>query len=328
MYNFHFDEITTFITRKGARTVVLQMPEGLKVHAQQIASEIESRTNAKCLILGDPCYGACDVYSDYRNLGDVLVHVGHAEIPSMNVGDRVLFIEVGFDFNVADLLMIAAPMLKERIGIFTTIQHLRQVPEATRWLIDRGKTVRVGMGDGRLKREGQVLGCNVTAATNIDHEVEQYIYIGSGDFHPLEVAIETNKQVIVLDPLMNEVRELEGLKDKILRQRHGAIARCHQAKDFLIIVSSKLGQNRLSMALDINDKLRARGFGSDIVIMNEVRPDYLLPYQADVYVSTACPRLAIDDYLRYPKPMITPVELEIVLGERSWENYRMDTILG
>ena len=222
MYDFHFDDIVKFVTRKGARTVVLQMPEGLKAYAQQISSEIESRTKAKCLILGDPCYGACDVYADYRTLGDVLVHVGHAEIPSMNVGDRVLFIEVGFDFNVAELLEIAAPKLKDRIGIFTTIQHLRQVPEATRWLIDHGKTVKVGMGDSRLKREGQVLGCNVTAATNIDHEVEQYIYIGSGDFHPLEVAIETNKQVIVLDPLMNEVRELEGLKEKKLRQRHGA----------------------------------------------------------------------------------------------------------
>jgi 2-(3-amino-3-carboxypropyl)histidine synthase len=328
MYDFHFDDIAKFVTRKGARTVVLQMPEGLKVYAQQIATEVESRTKAKCLILGDPCYGACDLYSDYRNLGDVLVHIGHAEIPSMNIGERVLFIEVGFDFNVIDLLERAEPNLKDRIGIFTTIQHIDQIPEATRWLLEHGKTVKVGMGDGRLKREGQVLGCNVTAATNIDHEVEQYLYIGSGDFHPLEVAIETNKQVIVLDPIMNEVRELKGLKEKILRQRHGAIARCHDAKDFLIIVSSKMGQNRLSMALDINDKLRGKGLVSGIIVMNEVRPDYLLPYHADVYVSTACPRLAIDDYLRYPKPIITPTELEIVLGERSWEQYRMDTILG
>jgi 2-(3-amino-3-carboxypropyl)histidine synthase len=328
MYDFHFDDIAKFVTRKGARTVVLQMPEGLKVYAQQIATEVESRTKAKCLILGDPCYGACDLYSDFRNLGDVLVHIGHAEIPSMNIGERVLFIEVGFNFNVTDLLERAEPNLKDRIGIFTTIQHIDQIPDATRWLLDHGKTIKVGMGDGRLKREGQVLGCNVTAATNIDHEVEQYIYIGSGDFHPLEVAIETNKQVIVLDPIMNEVRELKGLKEKILRQRHGAIARCHNAKDFLIIVSSKMGQNRLSMALDINDKLRAKGLGSGIIVMNEVRPDYLLPYHADVYISTACPRLAIDDYLRYPKPIITPTELEIVLGERTWEQYRMDTILG
>ena len=328
MYDFHFDDIANFVTRKGARTVVLQMPEGLKTYAQRISSEIESRTSAKCLLLGDPCYGACDVYSDFRNLGDVLVHIGHAEIPSMGIGDRVLFIEVGFDFDVGELLERAGPKLLDRIGIFTTIQHLRQLPVATRWLVDHGKTVKVGMGDSRLKREGQVLGCNVTAATNIDHEVDQYIYIGSGDFHPLEVAIETNKPVIVLDPLMNEVRELEVLKDRILRQRYGAIARCHNAKDFLIIVSSKPGQNRLPMALDMNEKLRRKGMGSDIVILNEVRPDYLLPYQADVYVSTACPRLAIDDYLRYPKPIITPVELEIVLGERTWEQYRMDTILG
>ena len=116
MYDFHFDDIAKFVTRKGARTVVLQMPEGLKVYAQRIVTEVENRTRAKCLNLTDPCYGACDVYSDFRHLGDVLVHIGHADIPSMNVSDRVLFIEVGFDFNVSDLLEKAAPKLKDRIG--------------------------------------------------------------------------------------------------------------------------------------------------------------------------------------------------------------------
>ena len=51
-----------------------------------------------------------------------------------------------------------------------------------------------------------------------------------------------------------------------------------------------------------------------------------MPFDADAYVSTACPRIAIDDYSRYRKPMITPSELEIVLGIREWEDYEMDYI--
>ena len=52
----------------------------------------------------------------------------------------------------------------------------------------------------------------------------------------------------------------------------------------------------------------------------------LLPFEADAYVSTACPRIAIDDYLKYTKPILTPIELEIVLGIKEWSDYTMDLI--
>lgn len=63
-------------------------------------------------------------------------------------------------------------------------------------------------------------------------------------------------------------------------------------------------------------------------MMEEVGPEQLLPYDVGAFVSTACPRLAIDDQMRYPKPMLTPVELEIVMGERNWDNYHLDMING
>ena len=44
----------------------------------------------------------------------------------------------------------------------------------------------------------------------------------------------------------------------------------------------------------------------------------------DAYVSTACPRIAVDDVAMYDKPLLTPQELEIVLGVRKWENYVFD----
>jgi 2-(3-amino-3-carboxypropyl)histidine synthase len=48
----------------------------------------------------------------------------------------------------------------------------------------------------------------------------------------------------------------------------------------------------------------------------------------DAFVSTACPRIAIDDALRYKKPILTPVELEVSLGIRRWDDYVFDSILG
>jgi 2-(3-amino-3-carboxypropyl)histidine synthase len=50
-------------------------------------------------------------------------------------------------------------------------------------------------------------------------------------------------------------------------------------------------------------------------------------YPVDAFVNTACPRIAIDDAVRYSKPLITPFELEVALGEKKWETgYQFDEI--
>lgn len=304
------------------------MPEGLKVHAQSIVRDLEGKTGASFLIIGDPCYGACDYTLRFRDYADALVQFGHADIPSMPRDDRVLFIEVFIDLDIAELLEVALPKLKDRIGLLTTVQHIGMLPTIRRWLESRGKEVHIGRGDARIKFEGQVLGCNISSVTPIMDRVDQFLYVGSGDFHPLSVAIESDKPVLVLDPLMNEVRELGDLKDRILRQRFAAITRASEAKRFLILVSTKAGQMRMDLARELKRKAEERGRNAEIVLLEEFHPDRLLPYDADAYVSTACPRIAIDDYLRYTKPILTPVEMEIVLGNREWSGYRMDMILG
>ncbi|MCK5659932.1 MAG: diphthamide synthesis protein, partial [Methanosarcinales archaeon] len=44
------------------------------------------------------------------------------------------------------------------------------------------------------------------------------------------------------------------------------------------------------------------------------------------FVSTACPRVAVDDNLRYAKPMLTPIEFEILVGKRQWDEFVFDEI--
>ena len=57
-----------------------------------------------------------------------------------------------------------------------------------------------------------------------------------------------------------------------------------------------------------------------------VSPDFLEGYRVDAWVNTACPRIAIEDVLQYKKPLLTPPEFEIVVGERAWEDYAFDEI--
>ncbi|NLD57871.1 MAG: diphthamide biosynthesis enzyme Dph2, partial [Methanomicrobiales archaeon] len=63
-----------------------------------------------------------------------------------------------------------------------------------------------------------------------------------------------------------------------------------------------------------------------VVTMNEVSPDELLNLGFDAYVNTACPRLAYDDQVRFPAPVLSPQEFEILCGVRGWEEYAIDEI--
>jgi len=328
LYDFRLAEVAEWIVSRDARTVAVQLPEGLKVHAQNIACDLRERTGADILILGDPCYGACDYAPSFSRYADALVQFGHAEIPSMASPANILFVEVFIDVDVSALLERALPVLRDRVGLLTTVQHVPQLPKIMDWLASHGKEVRIGRGDALIKFEGQVLGCNISSVDPIVKDVDQFLYVGSGDFHPLMVAIESDKPVLVLDPLMNEVRDMEDLKERILRQRHAAIVRAESARHFLILVSTKVGQERLELARRLKDLAEENDRSAEIVLLEEIHPDRLLPYQADAYVSTACPRIAVDDYLRYPKPILTPVEMEIVLGLKKWSDYSLDSIQG
>jgi 2-(3-amino-3-carboxypropyl)histidine synthase len=181
--------------------------------------------------------------------------------------------------------------------------------------------------DARVKHPGQVLGCNVTSASSITKEVDQFLFIGSGDFHPLAVALETGKDVLVLDPLMREVRDIKELKDRVLRQRYAAIAIAQEVKGFGILISTKPGQRRRALAMRLRALIEEKGKRAWVIALDNITPDQLLAFQVDAFVSTACPRIAVDDALRYKKPILTPVELEVALGARSWEDYSFDSIL-
>ncbi len=328
MFDLHLAEVADFIRAKGAHRVALQFPEGLKSLAMEAAEEIERVTGCVCIILGDPCYGACDLNTSYRSFADILVHFGHSEIPSMGPDDNLFYVEVRLDYEFTDLLPETLKLLSLRVGLVTTVQHVHQLGILKEWLERHGRTVLIGRGDKRIKNAGQVLGCNVTAASSIKDQVDQFIYFGSGDFHPLAVSLATGKPVIVLDPLMQEVRDVEELKDKILRQRHGAISLAVEARSFGIIISSKPGQQRKALAESLKGMIINKGKLAFLIAMDNVTPDQLMAFQLDAFVSTACPRLAIDDYLRYRKPMLTPIELEVALGIRDWGDYVFDSVLG
>ena len=320
------DKVIRKINSKNVETVGLQFPEGLKMQATKIARKIEEETESTVIISGDPCFGACDV-SDYKMKGsvDLIVHYGHTPLP-LKYEVPTIFVEAFANIDIKENLKQCLDALKDysRIALVTTTQHLHLLNEIKDYLEDNGK--EIVLGSSKSTRKGQVLGCNFSSIKNLDAEI--FLFIGSGNFHPLGINLFSNTPVLALDPYNNELRRMDEYADRILRIRFARITKARTAEKWGIIVSSKEGQYRMKLAKEIKKVLEEHGMEAYIILMDNVNPDALLPYlELDAFVVSACPRIAIDDSQMYKKPLLTPQELEIVLNKREWENYQLDEIL-
>ena len=75
-YNLELDKAVNEIKAAKAKTVCIQLPDGLKPKANEIADYLEKNTNAQILIYAGSCFGACDV----PNVNvDLLIQWGHSE---------------------------------------------------------------------------------------------------------------------------------------------------------------------------------------------------------------------------------------------------------
>jgi 2-(3-amino-3-carboxypropyl)histidine synthase len=75
-YNFELDKAVNEIKNQKAKTVCIQLADGLKPEAKKIADFIEEKTDAKVMIYLGSCFGACDT----PNIdADLLIQFGHNE---------------------------------------------------------------------------------------------------------------------------------------------------------------------------------------------------------------------------------------------------------
>lgn len=332
-YDIDLEKAAIIINKKNYKKVILQVPEGLKIHFNKFVEFFEEKTKADVLISANPCFGACDlVVNQFKNLYvDFIIQIGHLPIyDTEKTKPPTLFINAKSDLDLSKVVEKAIPIIKnKKIGLVSTAQHVHKLDEIKKLFENKNFEVFVGKGDNRIKIPGQILGCNFSAATTISKDVDMFLFIGSGNFHPLGLMLSTKKKVIACDPYTNEVKEkeLEDLKDMILRQRYGAIAKSKNARVFGILIGTKYGQQRIELAYKIKEKLNSNEKKSYFFILGDFTPSIIQSFLGiDCFISTACPRIAIDDYLQYKVPIITPVELDILLGYKKWDDYCFDEI--
>jgi len=316
--DFEVERIVALVRENQARVLQLQFPEGLKRYGPVVAKHIKEHVNVNVLLSGNPCYGACDL--DYDTEADLLVHFGHAEIPEL-AAHHICFVEVRSDVDVMPTVNDALALISgHRVGIVTNVQHVHTLDSVRHHLQSAGLQCSIGYGDGRVKYRGQVLGCNFSSARAID--VDEYLYVGSGTFHALGVALATGKRVIIADPYLRKTSIAE--VDLIIKQRYALIAKAMDAHTFCMLVGTKAGQQRFHLAYELAEEAIGRGYEAYTVTINEVTPWTLYQFPADAYVNTACPRIAIDDTRLFKAPMLTPIEFEMIIGKRDLSAYALD----
>jgi 2-(3-amino-3-carboxypropyl)histidine synthase len=309
------------------RRIVLQVPAGLVRNAHELAARLHEETGAAVSLAARACFGACDFPSrDEAPRAEVAVVLGHSPIPNVRLVRPTYFVEMrdpgGDPAALAET--VARANLPRRLGLVASVQHLDLVDPLIAALERGGRTVRVRAGDRRLAYPAQALGCNYTGAESLAADVDAFLFLGTGRFHPVGLAFAVDRPVWSLDPLQNRIEEPID-RASLVRRRQLTVARARDARTWGLLVSTFAGQNRMPTALALQERARARGREAEILVFDRLDPRDLEGRALDAYVNTACPRIALDDGDSYAKPMLTPPEFLMALGELPLEPYRFDT---
>ena len=343
-HDFKLAELIGRIQENDHRLVALQVPEGLKMQALEMMDEIETASSAKVVLAADPCYGACDLVHDKMQMMGVelVAHMGHSQM-NIESGMPTQFIDVTYDGDpdlapvipmlnkhlaiakgrmenqdvetdlseeeakerFIDAVGRMTPLKDTKLGLVGSIQHLHLLPDFHDRLEKAGYDVTIPMGGARLTFPGQVLGCNYSGD---DDTIGHYLFLGSGDFHPIGLVLHTGKPLAMLDPYSGDAIEMSFERiERILRQRSGLIMSSMDATRFGILIGEKPGQMRRTLALRMKRLLEKHGKKGYLLALEHVGPELIDFYPVDAFVNTACPRIAIDDAVKYAKPLILKV---------------------
>jgi 2-(3-amino-3-carboxypropyl)histidine synthase len=242
---------------------------------------------------------------------------------------KILFIEAKADKDFTSVIAKSLKSIPEkRIGLISTVQFTNQLEKVKKTFEDNNKVVVIGKPSGSAVLDGQILGCDVSSATNVINEVDCFLYLGTGNFHPFgilakpnlnevqmgaakqKVSLATDKPLYVLDPFTEKLRGItKEEKQKLWKKQVLRLEQFKACRTIGIIVSTKLGQCRLQAEPEeLKEKLEKQGKKVYLFVCDNITNSELLNFpRIEGWVNTACPRLADDVF---DKPFVNACELE------------------
>ena len=184
--------------------------------------------------------------------------------------------------------------LPKKIGIVTTAEFMKKRDEIIQYVKRNNKEVFIDKI--KQRNEGQLLGCDQGAAFKIQEDVDAFLYIGSGDFHPLGVAMNTQKNVFLFNPVTSVFSKFNNDEiEKYKKNKKINYAKFLHANNIGIMVSIKPGQYSFRKAKEIKEKLEKKGKSCCIFVFDTLDSMEMgnFPF-IDFWINTACPRIADD----------------------------------
>lgn len=189
---------------------------------------------------------------------------------------KTLFIEA----KAKDKINVEKIKISGKVGLVSTIQYLDQLKNIKKYL----KNSVIG---------GQILGCDARNAIKIKNKVDKFLYIGTGEFHPIEVALQTNKPVYIFNPISHKLLRLNENEIKSYKLRlKGKLTKFYLAVRIGILVSTKYGQYNMEEAVRLKNKIKEMKKEPYVFLFDTLNKDQLENFpDIQFWVNTACPRI-------------------------------------
>jgi len=165
-----------------------------------------------------------------------------------------------------------------KIGLVAAVQYKHLLPELQKHIPDSIIA-------------GQILGCNAEQPYKVKDQVDSFLYVGSGRFHPIAVAMITKKPTYTISPITKEFSKIDQKEiEDYQKRKKGKQLTFLSAKKVGIIVSVKPIQQLYKRALELKEKIKDKEayiFATNTFNVNEFE-DF---NDIDCWINTACPRI-------------------------------------
>lgn len=244
----------------------------------------------------------------------------------------VLFLEAPYDGTV-ELCKDALDYLNKKniktVALYASVQFCNNLETVKQQLAVANVNIITSRPD-RTHVQSQLLGCdNYHSSLNLAkkelQEIDAYLYIGDGKFHPLALVYAQKdstiiKEIICNDP-MRKTMTLMGIDDiqAKLRRYRGALLKYITAKNIGVIITIKPGQEHLRPSFFLEQKFPDKKFYyfiDDTVSFAQLEN---FPF-IEVWVNTACPRIGFDDQEQFHRGVINlndALQAEKILSKSS-----------
>jgi 2-(3-amino-3-carboxypropyl)histidine synthase len=192
--------------------------------------------------------------------------------------------------------------LPKNVGLVTTVQHVHKIEGVKEALEASGKRVFLLKGSHSLY-DGQALGCDLFRLKPAK-EIEAFLYIGTGEFHPKELLMLEKKPVFVYNPESRNFYELD--KKEVMaieKKRKAAYTRFLSSEKIGVLVTIKPGQQELESALRLKEKYKDKEFFFFVADTFDFSSLMNFPF-IECFVNTACPRIGYDEAENLEKPIV------------------------